>query len=268
MSFKRMVENGFDIVWSHVPHVSYYQIGLTVFVSFTMFISGLWLVLPVFTHYTPAFTCQGSELGDFDQQCHSTNNESKCTEFAFSFNGTGSINDDNMLTLVSSFSLVCDLAWVAPFMISIKGAVGLVGALLGSFCSDAYGRRVMLLAGCFLQTLFAVSMSTMPNWWSYAICDCFVYGIGQALYLTATVYVCEILGPSKRHLAMISSIMFSLGYVFVSLLAWCLPKWNHLVGCVAGITGLYIPICLIMPESPQYLWVVGRVKHVFDRRSL
>ena len=270
-----MTENRFDTVWSLVPHVSRYQVGIVLLASFNMFTCAMWLVLPIFTHYTPPFECDvdllcrsgncsfsPEDLLQHDQrQCTLTDsNGVRCTEFLFDFNGTGSIDDTQMSTLVSSFSLVCDLAWVAPFMISIKGAVGLVGTFLGSICSDAYGRRVALLGGSVLQTLFAVSMSSMPNWWSYAICDCLIYASSQGLYLAATVYVCEILGPSKRHLAMVSAVVYSSGFVFVSLLAWCLPNWNHLVGCLAAITGLFVPICCFLPESPQYLWSVGRVK--------
>ena len=229
-----MTENGFDAIWSHVAHFSRHQASLVLLASFQTFTCGMWLLLPIFTHYTPTFQCD-AELLCQTQNCSTTDrhpdcttkvlsNENdqtqveesvgiKCTEFIFEFNGTNSINDGQMSTLVSSFSLVCDLAWVAPFMISIKGVGGLLGSFLGSICSDAYGRRLTMLIGSVFQTLLALSMSSMPNWWSYAVCDCLIYALSQALYLAGMVYVCEILGPSKRHLTMVCSILFSAGYV-------------------------------------------------------
>ena len=56
---------------------------------------------------------------------------------------------------------------------------------------------------------------------------------------------------------MISSIMFSLGYIVPSLLSFLLPKWNDFMLALSLLSALFIPISLLIPESPQFLWTIG-----------
>ena len=109
------------------------------------------------------------------------------------------------------------------------------------------------------QSLFAFPLAFMPNWWSFLIIDMFLHGVIQIGYLAASVYVCEILGPTKRQWAVISSILFAVGYGFTSIVSWGLPNWNYFMVCLAGISTLYIPICFFIPESPQFLWSIGEL---------
>ena len=55
----------------------------------------------------------------------------KCDNFEYDFIGVGSIDDRKMTSLVSDFDLVCDRAWIVPFMISIKAVFGFLGCLIG-----------------------------------------------------------------------------------------------------------------------------------------
>ena len=130
---------------------------------------------------------------------------------------------------------------------------------MGSPLSDKYGRRYAMLICAAGQSLFSFPLAFMPNWWSFLIIDMLRHGFIQIGYLAASVYVCEIFGPTKRQWAVISSIMFAIGYGFTSLVSWGLPKWNNFMVCLAGISTLYIPICYFIPESPQFLWSIGEL---------
>ena len=58
--------------------------------------------------------------------------ENQCDSFEYNFNGVGSINDLEMTSLVSDFNLVCERAWIVPFMISIKAVFGFIGCFIGN----------------------------------------------------------------------------------------------------------------------------------------
>lgn len=62
---------------------------------------------------------------------------------------------------------------------------------------------------------------------------------------------------TKRHWAIVCSIMFSLGYIVPSLLSYLLPKWNDLMLALSLISAIFIPISFLIPESPQFLWSIG-----------
>ena len=51
----------------------------------------------------------------------------------------------------------------------------------------------------------------VKSWYGFTIIHMMLHGFVQIGYLTSCVYVFELLGPSKRHLAIMTSIMFSLG---------------------------------------------------------
>lgn len=199
--------------------------------------------------------CESEATVIFD----SIDDKIECTSFSYNFTGVESRNDNAMTSLVSEFDLVCDRGWIVPFIISIKAVTGFVGCAIGSPMSDKYGRRVAMLVCAIGQALFAFPMAFMPNWWSFLIIDMIRHGIIQIGYLAASVYVCEVLGPSKRHWAVISSIIFAVGYAFTGLVSWALPQWHELILCLAAISTLYIPIVLFLPESPQFLWSQGEL---------
>ena len=49
---------GFNIVWSKLPHISFYQLRLSIFGGYCCFISGLWATYPNFAQYKPPTRCQ------------------------------------------------------------------------------------------------------------------------------------------------------------------------------------------------------------------
>ena len=66
------------------------------------------------------------------------------------------------------------------------------------------------------------------------------HGSIQIGYLSVSVYLVEILGPTKRHLALIVSLMFAVGYASISLFAWLLPEWTWFSLCMTCISFPYI----------------------------
>ena len=49
---------GFNVVWSKLPHISLYQLRLSILGGYCCFISGLWATYPNFAQYKPPTRCQ------------------------------------------------------------------------------------------------------------------------------------------------------------------------------------------------------------------
>ena len=49
---------GFNVVWKKLPHISLYQVRLSVLGGYCCFISGLWATYPNFAQYKPPTRCQ------------------------------------------------------------------------------------------------------------------------------------------------------------------------------------------------------------------
>lgn len=75
-----------------------------------------------------------------------------------------------------------------------------------------------------------------------------------------SVYIVEIIGPTKRRLAMVGSIMFGIGYSLISPIAYAIPNWRTLTWSLALMTLVFIPILFMMPMSPKWLHSNGRKK--------
>ena len=61
---------GFNIVWSKLPHISWYQLRLSILGGYCCFISGLWATYPNFAQYKPPTRCQTAF--DIDSQAYFT----------------------------------------------------------------------------------------------------------------------------------------------------------------------------------------------------
>ena len=121
----------------------------------------------------------------------------KCKSFKYNFGDVGSVNDRRMSSLVSDFNLVCEAAWIAPFIVSIRCVSGMIFSPIGSYLGDTYGRKPAMIFSGILQTALSLPLPFMPNWWSFMILDTLLQGVITVGYMAASVYLVEILGPSK-----------------------------------------------------------------------
>ena len=120
-----------------------------------------------------------------------------CESFKYSFGEVGSFDDSQMTSFVSDLNLVCDKAWIAPFIVSIRCVSGMIFSPIGSYLSDKYGRKPAMIFSALLQTGLSLPMAFMPTWWSFMILDTLLQGVITVGFTAASVYLVEILGPSK-----------------------------------------------------------------------
>lgn len=124
----------------------------------------------------------------------------ECKSFKYNFGGVGSIDDSQMSSLVSDFNLVCETAWIAPFVVSIRCVSGMIFSPIGSYLGDKYGRKPAMIFSAIFQTALSLPLPFMPNWWAFMILDTLLQGVISVGYMAASVYLVEILGPSKARL--------------------------------------------------------------------
>lgn len=180
-----------------------------------------------------------------------------CSKFNYDFGSSGSRNDSELTSVVSDMDLVCDQAWTVPFTISMYSIAVIIGNMIGTPISDRYGRRPAFIIAAVGTVVFGVPQAFAPNWWSLMAFSMVQHGFMQIGYLAVSVYVVEVLGPTKRHLALIVSLMFAVGYASMSLYSWLLPNWQWFTLCLTIVSVPFIPIAIWVPESPVFLFSRG-----------
>ncbi|PSS28973.1 Inositol transporter like [Actinidia chinensis var. chinensis] len=148
-------------------------------------------------------------------------------------------------------------------IVSMAVAGAIIGAAIGGWLNDRYGRRTAILIADFLFFVGAVIMAAAPNPALLIVGRVFVgLGVGMAS-MTAPLYISEA-SPAKVRGALVSTNGFLItGGQFLSyLINLAFTKapgtWRWMLG-VAGIPALVQFILMLMlPESPRWLYRKGR----------
>ncbi|PON72682.1 Sugar/inositol transporter [Parasponia andersonii] len=148
-------------------------------------------------------------------------------------------------------------------IVSMAVAGAIVGAAIGGWLNDLYGRRSALLIADFLFFIGAVVMASAPGPALLIIGRVFVgLGVGMAS-MTSPLYISEA-SPAKIRGALVSTNAFLItGGQFLSyLINLAFTKapgtWRWMLG-VAGLPALVqFFLMMFLPESPRWLYRKGR----------
>lgn len=148
-------------------------------------------------------------------------------------------------------------------IVSMAVAGAIIGAAMGGWMNDRFGRRSTILVADVLFFIGAVIMASAPNPALLIIGRVFVgLGVGMAS-MTAPLYISEA-SPAKIRGALVSTNGFLItGGQFLSyLINLAFTKapgtWRWMLG-VAGIPALLqFILMLLLPESPRWLFRKGR----------
>ncbi|KAG9439355.1 hypothetical protein H6P81_019520 [Aristolochia fimbriata] len=148
-------------------------------------------------------------------------------------------------------------------IVSLALAGAIVGAAIGGWLNDRFGRRTSLLVADFLFFLGSVVMASAPNPSLLIVGRVFVgLGVGMAS-MTAPLYISEA-SPAKVRGALVSTNGFLItGGQFLSyLINLAFTKapgtWRWMLG-IAGLPALLqFVLMLLLPESPRWLYRKGR----------
>lgn len=148
-------------------------------------------------------------------------------------------------------------------IVSMALAGAIIGAAVGGWLNDRFGRKLALLTADFLFFIGAVIMAASPNPALLILGRVFVgFGVGMAS-MTAPLYISEA-SPAKIRGALVSTNGFLItGGQFLSyLINLAFTKapgtWRWMLG-VAGVPALVqFLLMFFLPESPRWLYRKGR----------
>ncbi|KAL0442498.1 UNVERIFIED_CONTAM: putative inositol transporter 2 [Sesamum latifolium] len=148
-------------------------------------------------------------------------------------------------------------------IVSMAVAGAIIGAAIGGWLNDRYGRRTTILIADFLFFVGAVLMAAAPNPSLLIVGRVFVgLGVGMAS-MTSPLYISEA-SPAKVRGALVSTNGFLitggqfLSYIINLAFTKAPGTWRWMLG-VAGVPALLqFILMLLLPESPRWLYRKGR----------
>ena len=152
-----------------------------------------------------------------------------------------------------------ELGWV--FSAALFGM--LFGATFLSPYADRFGRKIITIIGLLLSGIGMIMAAVSPNI-MWLLIGRLITGVGVGAIITSlNTLAAEYAGPKLRS-TMIS--IFQLGFPIGAILAgyiclWLLDvgTWRHVFAFGAGLSFVFVPIVLFLPESPEYLKQVENV---------
>ncbi|QNF34979.1 sugar porter family MFS transporter [Adhaeribacter swui] len=145
------------------------------------------------------------------------------------------------------------------FTVAIALIGTVLGALVGGFPSDKFGRKVTLLGIAVLYLLSSLGTALAPNWIIFLIFR-FLGGIGVGVSsVTAPLYISEI-APAKSRGKLVAMFQFNVVFgILVSYLSNYLfagtgeQDWRWMLGIQAVPSFIFLVAVLFVPESPRWL---------------
>ncbi|CAN9501810.1 unnamed protein product [Ophioblennius macclurei] len=165
-------------------------------------------------------------------------------------------------TVVSEFDLVCTEQWKQPFTTMTFFTGVLLGCFFSGQLADRFGRKPILFATIALQTIFTFVQAFSTSWLLFIVL-LFLNGLGQmSNFASALVLGSEILTGNVRiiYASMGTMLAFAVGYMILPLIAYFVRDWKSLMIALSLPCLAYMPFWWLIPESPRWLLMQGRVE--------
>lgn len=170
-----------------------------------------------------------------------------------------------LLYIRDDFRSVDKNTWLQEMIVSMAVAGAIIGAAVGGWANDRFGRRTSILVADLLFFAGAVVMASATGPVQLVVGRVFVgLGVGMAS-MTAPLYISEA-SPARIRGALVSTNGFLItGGQFLSYLinlafTKALGTWRWMLG-VAGLPAVFqFVLMLFLPESPRWLYRKGRVE--------
>ncbi|CAL9225672.1 unnamed protein product [Arabidopsis halleri] len=169
-----------------------------------------------------------------------------------------------LLFIKEDFDEVDKKTWLQSTIVSMAVAGAIVGAAVGGWINDRFGRRMSILIADVLFLIGAIVMAFAPAPWVIIVGRIFVgFGVGMAS-MTSPLYISEA-SPARIRGALVSTngLLITGGQFFSYLINLAFVHtpgtWRWMLG-VAGIPAIVqFVLMLSLPESPRWLYRKDRV---------
>lgn len=149
------------------------------------------------------------------------------------------------------------------YKVSLAGSLFFVGVLVGNVVlgplSDKVGRKPIFLMSLFLELLFAYGSALAPSYELFALSRLMVGLMNGGMALVCFVLSQEYVGKAYWALTgTVTNMMFAVGIALFALLGYYIRSWRHLAMTVNSPGVLLFFFCIMLPESPRWLYSQGQ----------
>ncbi|XP_072356423.1 solute carrier family 22 member 7-like [Scyliorhinus torazame] len=164
-------------------------------------------------------------------------------------------------TLATEWDLVCDNRSLNEAATTIFFVGVMLGALLFGYLSDKFGRRRMLLLALLCTALFGMLSSFSTSYLMFAVTR-FLCGVGlTGMSIISIILTVEWTDMEHRTLvAVMSSLTWSVGNMFLALIAYLIRDWRWLLFTVTTPSLIAAAVCWWIPESARWLLANGKTE--------
>ncbi|PAA89939.1 hypothetical protein BOX15_Mlig033092g1 [Macrostomum lignano] len=240
--------------------------------SFTSFKAVLDLELMVLTLHESKFRCAQQNSSDYVAQNYSehcrisrlvgddTNftliNET-CTKFDYQH------GDVISKSMVEEYNLVCDRKHYATGMMSVFFLGCALGMLFGTL-GDKIGRKKILIVCGVTDLITTILPAYMPTAETQIFAR-FLKGFPAAVYYQGLLIMEEM--TEEKHRAVLGNLywlFWCVGYMFSGVVVYIFKEWDKIQLFSTVFCLNYIVIFIVVPESPRWLVLKGRVEEAVD----
>ncbi|PRD25419.1 UNVERIFIED_CONTAM: Orct [Trichonephila clavipes] len=179
-----------------------------------------------------------------------------CEPHAFNINKT--VACDNFMwdhseyesTVVSDFNIVCKKSWNG----AASSSIFMFGVLFGSasfgVIADKFGRKNVMMSASLIMLISSIGTSFAPNFGFFSFLRFVTAAAVSGLFQTGYILAVEYIGTSKRLIcANIMQIVFAIGELILSLVAFFVRKWRVLELAISIPSAILLIYYWLLPES-------------------
>lgn len=170
-----------------------------------------------------------------------------------------------LLYIRDDFESVDKKTWLQETIVSMAVAGAIVGAAIGGWMNDMFGRRISILVADFVFFIGAIIMAAAPVPWVIIVGRIFVgLGVGMAS-MTAPLYISEA-SPARIRGALVSTngLLITGGQFLSYLINLAFTRvpgtWRWMLGIAGAPALIQFVLMLSLPESPRWLYRKNRVE--------
>uniref|UniRef100_A0A8D2CZR1 Solute carrier family 22 member 1 n=1 Tax=Sciurus vulgaris TaxID=55149 RepID=A0A8D2CZR1_SCIVU len=166
----------------------------------------------------------------------------------------GWVYDTPGSSIVTEFNLVCADAWKVDLFQSCVNLGFFLGSLGIGYIADRFGRKLCLLATSLVTALSGVLTAVAPDYTSMLLFRLLQGMVSKGSWMSGYTLITECVGSgSRRTVAILYQVAFSVGLAGLSGLAYAMPHWRWLQLAVSLPAFFFLLYYWCVPESPRWL---------------